>query len=195
MTTASSKRLLALIALCAALAASGCTSTSSTRAKSLKVTTSQATSLADCENITVLAFTMPPNRSQDVDVGKTFAQGIQARLSSDFGPLFSSVETGSVARGLDHECLVGGAITKYKPGSRVARAILIGLGSAKLQGSVTVTDAAGGTQLLTAPFDKLWAWGGVLGVSKGMNNMVEETSASVAATIAHAKGWNPPAAK
>ncbi len=195
MTAIPSKRLLACTALCAALAATGCTSTSSTHAKSLKVASSQATSLADCENITVLPFAMPPKRSKDAAVGTTFAQGIQARLSSDFGPLFKSVETGTAARGVDHECLVGGSITKYKPGSRVARAILIGLGSASLQGSVTVTDASGGTALLSAPFDKLWAWGGILGASKGMNNMVEETSASVAATIAHAKGWNPPAAK
>jgi hypothetical protein len=191
----SSKRVLACTALFAALAAAGCTSTSSTRAKALKSSSTQATSLADCENITVLPFAMPPKRSKDAAVGTAFAQGIQARLQSDFGPLFQSVETGSAARGVDHECLIGGSITKYKPGSRVARAILIGLGAASLEGSVTVTDAASGGVLLTAPFDKLWAWGGIIGASKGMNDMVEETSASVAATIAHGKGWNPPAAK
>jgi hypothetical protein len=49
--------------------------------------------------------------------------------------------------------------------------------------------------LLNAPFDKLWAWGGIIGASKGMDDMVAETSASVAATVAHAKGWNGPAAQ
>ena len=59
---------------------------------------------------------------------------------------------------------------------------------------MTVRDASSGNVLLTAPFDKLWAWGGILGASKGMDDMVAETSASVASTVAHAKGWNPPTA-
>ena len=102
------------------------------------------------------------------------------------------MEVAAQARGLPHECLVRGAITKYKPGSRVARAILIGLGSASLECSVTVTDAASGSVLLTAPFDKLWAWGGLIGARTGMKDKVAETSASGAATLAHAKGWNAP---
>ena len=52
--------------------------------------------------------------------------------------------------------------------------------------------AASGKVLLNAPFDKLWAWGGVLGASKAIKDMVAETS--VAATVAHAKGWNGSAA-
>ena len=193
MTISFGGRLLACTALCTAIALSGCTSTSSTKAKSLKNTTTQATGLSDCENITVLPFTMPAGK--DASIGVTFAQGIQARLGTDFGPLFKTVEYGSAARGLDKECLVTGKITKYKPGSRVARFILIGLGAASLEGNVSVNDASAGTALLNAPFDKLWAWGGIAGASKGMNDMVGETSASAAATIAHAKGWNGPDAK
>jgi len=184
--------LLALAA-CAALAASGCTTTDSTRAKSLKTGGAPATAMSDCQHVTISRFAMPA-RAKDGSVGAEFANGIQARLASDFGPLFESVEIGEQARGLPHECLVRGVITKYKPGSRVARAILIGLGAASLEGNVTVTDAASGGVLLTAPFDKLWAWGGIVGASKGMKDMVAETSASVAATVAHAKGWNAPAA-
>ena len=184
------KPVLACAVACLVLATGACTSTSSTRAKTLKTDAAQASSLADCENITVAPFTMPAKRGMDASVGVSFAQGIQARLSTDFGPLFASVVNGAEPRGLDHECLIRGNITKYKPGSRVARAILIGLGAASLEGSVTVTDAASGKVLLTAPFDKLWAWGGIMGASKGMEDMVAETSASVAATVAHAKGWN-----
>lgn len=184
--------LLALAA-CATLAAAGCTTTDSTRAKSLKTGGAPATAMSDCQHVTISRFSMPA-RAKDGSVGAEFARGIQARLSSDFGPLFESVEIADQPRGLPHECLVRGAITKYKPGSRFARAMLIGLGAASLEGSVTVTDGAGGTVLLTAPFDKLWAWGGILGASKGMDDMVAETSASVAATVAHAKGWNAPVA-
>ena len=190
MTMPTGKPLLVLAA-CVALVAGGCTTTHSTRAKSLKTGDAPATAMADCQHLTIASFEMPA-RAKDPLVGEQFAQGIQARLAGDFGPLFESVEVAAQARGLPHECLVRGAITKYKPGSRVARAILIGLGSASLEGSVTVTDAASGSVLLTAPFDKLWAWGGIIGASKGMKDMVAETSASVAATLAHAKGWNAP---
>lgn len=195
MTISTGGRLLACSLLCATIALSGCTSTSSTKAKSLKNSTTQASGLADCEHITVMPFPMPAKRQKDASIGVTFAQGIEARLENDFGRIFQTVEYGTAARGLDKECLVKGSITKYKPGSRVARAILIGLGAASLEGNVVVSDAASGTALLSAPFDKLWAWGGILGASKGMDDMVTETSASVAATIAHGKGWNAPAAK
>jgi hypothetical protein len=193
MTMRPTQHLLACAALVAAIAASGCTTTNSTRAKSLKGATGSAASLADCEHITVLPFTLPAKRSKDAAVGVQFADGIRTRLGSDFGPLFKSVESGTQARGLDHECLVRGDITKYKPGSRAARFILIGLGAASLEGNITVSDAAGGAELMRAPFDKLWAWGGIAGASKGMKDMVAETSASASATIAHGKGWNPPA--
>lgn len=188
MTFRSGKLALACLTLAAVAATSGCASKSSVKAKSLK-SGAAATALSDCANITVLAFTVPA-RKVDASVGVDFSRSIQTRLSSDFGPLFTSVEMAPVARGLDHECVISGAITKYKPGSRVARFILIGLGAASLEGNVTVTDAAGGTTLLSAPFDKLWAWGGIAGASKGMDDMVKEASASVAATVAHAKGWN-----
>lgn len=188
-----SRAPLFALAACAVLATGGCTSTSSTRAKTLKTGGAPATAMADCQHVTISRFAMPA-RAKDGSVGATFAQGIQARLASDFGPLFESVEIGEQARGLPHECLVSGVITKYKPGSRFARAMLIGLGAASLEGNVSVRDASTGNVLLTAPFDKLWAWGGVLGASKGMDDMVAETSASVAATVAHAKGWNAPAA-
>jgi hypothetical protein len=194
MSIFSGKPMLVCAVASLALATGACTSTSSTRAKSLKTDAAQASALSDCENITVNNFTMPAKRSKDASVGVVFAQGIQARLSSDFGPLFASVVSAEQPRGLDHECVIHGNITKYKPGSRVARFILIGLGAASLEGNVTVTDGASGKVLLNAPFDKLWAWGGVMGASKGMDDMVAETSASVAATVAHAKGWNGAAA-
>lgn len=187
------KRVLACTALVAILATAGCTTTESTRAKALKGATAEATALADCQHVTVLDFGMPASvKAKNAGVGGEFARGIKARLSADFGPLFQSVDYGTAARGLERECLVRGEITKYKPGSRVARAILIGLGAASLEGNVRVTSATGDAVLLSAPFDKLWAWGGIAGASKGIDDMVDETSASVAATIARAKGWTPP---
>ena len=44
---------------------------------------------------------------------------------------------------------------------------------------------------LIAPIDKLWAWGDIIGASKGMNNVGEETAAATASLIARSKGWEP----
>ena len=195
MSIASGKLALACLSVSVVLAVSGCASTSSTRAKSLKSTSAQANSLADCQDITVTAFTVPGHGKVDASVGVSFAKDIELRLSRDFGQIFDSVEFGDAARGVEKECLLQGSITKYKPGSRVARAILIGLGAASFEGNVSVNDAATGTSLMTAPFDKLWAWGGIAGASKGIDDMVKETSASVAATVARAKGWSGEAPK
>ena len=87
--------------------------------------------------------------------------------------------------------IVTGTIRKYRRGSKFARAMLIGLGSASFEGEVSLKDGADGRVLYTAPFDKLWAWGGIAGMSKGIEDMVAETEAMVAATIARAKGWVP----
>jgi hypothetical protein len=117
---------------------------------------------------------------------------VERRLSDDFGGLFESVELGDAARGVAGECVLSGEISKYKKGSKVARFILIGLGPASLEGKVKVVDAAG-TTLLDAPFDKLWAWGGIAGASKGIEDMQVEVGASIANTVDQAKGWTPPA--
>lgn len=188
-----SVRLITGASVLAIAMLSGCTTTSSTRAKSLKASTAGATSLSECKNITVFAFGVPAKSKADASTGANFARNIEGRLSTDFGPIFESVEFGDKPRGIENECLVTGDITKYKPGSRVARAILIGLGAASFQGNVRVTDAATQKELLNAPYSKLWAWGGVVGASKGIDDMVNEAEAAVATTLAQAKGWTPPA--
>jgi hypothetical protein len=194
--SAPARRLaLCAIAVSVVVALSGCTTTSSTRAKALKTTGTGPTSLAECQHVTVLPFSQPSGKRVDPNAGGELARDIERRLSSDFGPIFQSVEFREAARNVDGECVVEGAITKYKKGSRFARAMLIGLGPASLEGTVTVRTNAGTAPLLSTSFDKLWAWGGVVGASKGIEEMTDETAASVAATLAQAKGWTPPAKK
>lgn len=186
-----SRRLALAVATSALVAlASGCASTQSTRAKSLKTDLAAANSLADCQNITVLPFDVPANGKVDRSRAVNFARDVENRLSNDFGSLFDSVEYAEAARGVEKECVVKGRVDKYRAGSRIARAILIGMGSASFEGAVEVQDAASGKSLLNAPFDKLWAWGGIVGASKGIDEMVNEAAASVAATLARAKGWS-----
>lgn len=191
MSSISLQRPLLLASLAVAtLTLGACASTQSTRAKALK-TEGAVADVAQCEHVTVTPFKVPSGGKADASTGIQFSDDIAARLGSDFGPLFSSVETGNTARGLSNECLVGGEITKYKPGSKVARFILIGLGAASFEGNLSVRDAASGRQLMGAPFDKLWAWGGIAGASKGIEDMMKETAAAAATTVAQAKGWQP----
>ena len=189
------KLALAAVAVSAVAGLSACTTTQSTRAKALKPTTETAAqSLADCQNVTVLPFSVPTGKRVDPTAGGELARDVERRLSTDFGNLFASVEYANAARGVENECVVEGAITKYKKGSRFARAMLIGLGPASLEGNVTVRSGTGTEPLLSAGFDKLWAWGGVIGASKGIEEMTDEVAASIAATLAKAKGWQPPVA-
>ena len=186
-------RLLAATALVAVAGLSACTTTQSTRAKALKPgVVGTAQTVRDCRALTVLPFTVPTGKRVDASAGQVLAKDVERRLGNDFGSLFESVEYADAARGLTGECVLSGEISKYKKGSKVARFILIGLGPASLEGKIKVVDAANAT-LLDAPFDKLWAWGGIAGASKGIEDMQVEVAASIANTVAQAKGWTPPA--
>ncbi len=112
------------------------------------------------------------------------------RLQYDFGPLFQTVRIGQPL-GTPDELLVTGRITDYRPGSRAARFLGPGIGKADLKGELVLKDGPTGQPLVIAPIDKLWAWGDVLGASKGMNNMMEETAAAAANLVARTKGWEP----
>ncbi len=177
----------------AVMLTSGCATTKSTRAEPLK-STGDITDVKGCNALTVTPFPTPTDSAATTDTGRAFANDIAARLRGDFGSLFESVEVADAARGVDAECVLGGAITKYMPGNRAVRlATVPGVGSVHFEGNITLVDAASGRELLAAPFDKLWAFSGVIGASKGIANLEKETAAAAAATIARAKGWQPPA--
>lgn len=166
----------------------GCSTTSSTRAHTLKATTGTGVDLSKYQVATVLPFE-PATGSVDASIGLKFAEGVTARLQKDYGPLFNEVRKTSPL-GREDELVVTGVIRAYKPGDRFARAMLIGLGAASFKGDLILKDGQSNRVLLAAPFDKLWAWGGMLGASRGIEEMVAESEAVVAATVAQAKGWN-----
>ncbi len=184
--------MLAVMVL--ALGASGCATTKSARAEPLK-TTGDITDVKGCRAITVVPLEVTAeNEKADAEVAGAFADDIAKRLRGDFGALFDSVEANDGARGVAGECLIGGSISRYDPGNRAVRlATVPGVGSVHFEGSIKVTDAASGRELLAAPFDKLWAFSGVIGASKGIQNLVDETAAAAAATVARARGWEPAA--
>ncbi|MEO6065319.1 MAG: DUF4410 domain-containing protein [Lysobacterales bacterium] len=195
MIARSSRYRLLAAATLAALMVTGCATTKSTRAEPLQ-STGIITDVKGCTVLTVMPFSVPADSAATAETGKAFSNDIAGRLRGDFGPLFDSVETADAARGVDGECLFEGAITKYMPGNRAVRlATLPGVGSVHFEGNIKVIDSASGRELLAAPFDKLWAFSGVIGASKGIANLEKETAAAAAATVARAKGWEPPPAQ
>jgi hypothetical protein len=191
-------RLLPCAALVAAvLLAPACATRDSPRAKPLEGVDTATHPLSGCSHLTVATFAMPAG-AERVEVGSSFAQGVAERLRSDFGATFASVEFAPAPRGLAGECLLQGSVTRYQPGSRALRAVpwLGGMvGGAKLDGTISVQDVASRQALLEATFAKRWRWSGLLGVAKGVDDMVAEAAARIANTVARAKGWQPSPAR
>lgn len=181
-----------LLALVLIAAATGCSTTSSTKANVLKTSVDAGVDLSGYQIATVMPFEPAADKEIDASVGIKFADGVLVRLQGDFGPIFGEVRKGPPLNRAD-ELIVTGTIRAYKPGSRFGRAMLIGVGAASFKGDLVLKDAVDGRVLLTAPFDKLWAWGGILGATKGIEDMVAESEAAVATTIAQARGWKSPA--
>ncbi|MBI5774124.1 MAG: hypothetical protein HZA89_10325 [Verrucomicrobia bacterium] len=199
MKTNISRIVYSFIAGALVLAGLGCSTTdpakTSTKAAPLKLDSSQQVDLKKYSVAIVLPFDTSKAKDTDASVGVKFAENIALRLRTDFGPIFDEVKTGGNPSGQPNEIVVTGIIKRYDPGSKIGRAALIGLGAAKLEGELILKDSTDGKVLLGKPFDKLWAWGGIMGMSKDMAEMVTEAEASIANTIARAKGWIPPAKK
>lgn len=174
----------------------GCTTSnpakSSAQAAPLKVKADTLPNLTKYSLATVKPFDTSKSKNTDRSVGVEFAEAIARRLKHDFGTLFDQVNVGDPT-GTAQELIITGDITKYAPGDKFLRGMLIGLGAARFNGNLCLRDAD--QQLLFVPFEKLWAWGGVLGMSKGIEDMESETAASIANTVARQKGWSPPPAK
>jgi hypothetical protein len=79
------------------------------------------------------------------------------------------------ARDLTLSCLV----TKYKPGSRFARAMLAGLGSAHFDVEYSILDSER-NPLASGMVTKSWSWGGIMGMSKGIEDLVREAAGEIA---------------
>ncbi len=172
------------------LLAAGCGTPNSRTAKPLTPLSSAGTSLERYQVATVEPFEVRDTRHAGPSEGAKLAENLRDRLKYDFGDLFTEVRQGAPLGQAD-ELVVTGSITKYEPGSRTARFMLIGLGAASLQGELVLKDATSQQVVMQAPFSRTWAWGGSLGASKGIEEMLTEVGASAAATVARACGWQP----
>jgi hypothetical protein len=127
----------------------------------------------------------------DWAVRTEFAEHITRRLLLDFGPLFDQVRQGTSDGGA-HGLLVTGLIRTYNRGDSTVRYLGgPGMGGASLKGDLILKDGKDNHIIYQASFDKLWAWGGILGAYKNIDDMQKEVEAAIANTIARGKGWNP----
>lgn len=134
--------------------------------------------------LTVMPFSLGTNVIKaPAAFGENFAGDLVARLRADHPNLFREVRW-NVSDRVPDEAVMEGTIKTYRPGSAEARSLLIGLGSSGFEGEVTIRDAADGRELLRADFDKMWAWGGALGGSKTIDNMVAEAAVAITKTVA-----------
>ncbi len=84
--------------------------------------------------------------------------------------------------------IVEGRVTEYREGSRFARFMLAGLGSTKFSSDVVFRDGQSKQELARAKVDLLWAAGGIIGASTGIEDLVKKAAAQVADAIAEKKG-------
>ena len=168
----------------------GCTTTKSTKADPLTASQGANVNLRRYDRAIIQPFDFPNRTAEDQNAGQIFADNLEHRLKNDFGQLFDEVRQGQPTASTN-ELIVTGRISEFKPGSRTARLFIPWGPRAVLKGDLILKDAATGNEVLTAPFNKLWGWAGATGALKGIDDMIEETAAAAANTIARARGWEP----
>lgn len=83
-------------------------------------------------------------------------------------------------------------ITQYQPGSETARFMLAGLGSAQIEMIVDLVSAQSGQTLVQFEPKGTWAWGGAVGVSKGISDLEKNVAYEVAGYLKTARGQKLP---
>ncbi len=94
--------------------------------------------------------------------------------------LFEQVLRGPIEHPPPHTVMLEGEITQYKPGSAMGRAMLAGAGSAHMDFTARLVDVETGKPLVTFGGKKTWAWGGIMGASKGVGDLEQNLAHEIA---------------
>lgn len=168
----------------------GCGTTDSTKASYFTTEDGGAPDFRKYEHLTIVPLRHEGDKITDAKAGRRIAAGIAIRVKEDFPLLFKSVSVKSTSQNLERELIVTGAVTEYDPGSRNARAFLALVAPASYKASIEFKDAGNNRNIFAQDLDKWWGWGGLMGASLGIEDMVAETNSIIARTIAEGKGWN-----
>ncbi len=187
MKTTVYQALLMSCAMASVLFMSGCASTATyENVRTLPLDQVANTDLSNYTSVSVMAFEVSPDVTKvDAQFGKAFAGHIAGRLRTDFPALFEEVRWDR-RKQQPRELIVTGTISKYVPGSADLR-FAMWLGPSFFNGEVTLKDGGDGHILCTLSFNKLWAWGGMLGGGKTIDGMVNETAVAITKTIVQLK--------
>jgi hypothetical protein len=123
------------------------------------------------------------------DVAPALQAAAIKQIKAKYPDVFADVRTAST--GAEGELLVEVHIIKYNKGSRLARAMLIGLGSSKITTTLAFLDSATKTPLATGELDLTWAIGGIIGASKGIEDLVESAGTKIATAIVETRTGKP----
>jgi len=123
------------------------------------------------------------------DVAPNLQGAAISQLLAKFPNAFQEVRPAPT--GGEGEMLVEVHIVKYKKGSRFARAMLIGLGSSKLTTTLKFLDSVTKEQLATGQLNLTWAMGGIVGASKGIEDLVNDAGKKIANVIVEQKQGKP----
>lgn len=134
--------------------------------------------------VTVMPLRAGPGVAVEPQLGAQMAEGIAQRLRSDFGQVFAQVRTGT-PMGQDNELVVLGEITECRTGQGADG------GPVRLQGQIGLQDAADTQDIANARFDTLRRTAGMPDQVRSFSELVSDTEAAIAFTVARAKGWKP----
>ena len=102
--------------------------------------------------------------------GSRIADMVERQLEEG---LFTEVRRESPPSPAESAVILRGEITQYKAGSRAARAFFAGTSNSHLDFIVSLIDAGTGEELATFSANRVWAWGGYMGESVGIEEMEE----------------------
>jgi hypothetical protein len=101
---------------------------------------------------------------------------------------FAEVVRGTPPEAREGAVILRAKITQYKPGSETARLMIAGAGSAQLEMAAELVDAASAKSLVQLPIDRTWAWGGILGASRGIEDMERNVAYELGLYLQRSRG-------
>lgn len=105
--------------------------------------------------------------------------------------LFDEIRRGAQDSAQEGVLVLRLEITQYKPGSRMARGMFAGTGSAHLDFTGHLVDAMSGEELAIFSGKRTWGWGGARGQSFGIEEMEDNVAYEISLYLQQSKGHEP----
>jgi hypothetical protein len=141
-----------------------------------------------CVEPFVMADPKAESRGKQYQVDSAPARLAELVLSELGTTAFASTVRSDACGNAADTVVMRARITQYKPGSDVARWMLAGVGNSQIELVVDLVAAGSGQTLVQFEPKGLWAWGGILGASRGVTDLEKNVAYEVAAYLTRARG-------